>query len=72
MTNTYTLSPLAKNKASEVMLNGKATKRDLTGTGFMKPRKRPLTEWWATSDIMLKPMLTKKISSRIREFFMPA
>lgn len=27
VTNTYTLSPLAKHKASEVLLNGKPTKR---------------------------------------------
>jgi hypothetical protein len=33
-TNTYTLSPLSKHKASEVILNGKAQKRGFNREGF--------------------------------------
>ncbi len=41
MTNTYTLSPLAKHKAaSEVMLNGKATKRGFDRDKFYEASEK--------------------------------
>ena len=39
-TNTYTLSPLAKHKASEVMLNGKPTKRGFDRDKFYEASEK--------------------------------
>jgi len=40
VTNTYTLSPLAKHKASEVMLNGKPTKRGFDRDKFYEASEK--------------------------------
>lgn len=40
VTNTYTLSPLAKHKASEVMLNGKPTKRGFDRDQFYEASEK--------------------------------
>ncbi len=40
MTNTYTLSPMAKHKASEVMLNGKLTKRGFDRDKFFEASEK--------------------------------
>jgi hypothetical protein len=39
-TNTYTLSPLSKHKASEVMLNGKAQKRGFGRENFYQQAEK--------------------------------
>ncbi len=40
VTNTYTLSPLAKHKASEIMLNGKSTKRGFDRDNFYEASEK--------------------------------
>lgn len=42
VSNICTLSPMAKHKASEVILNGKSTKRGFEGTSSTRHPKRPL------------------------------
>ena len=40
ITNTYTLSPMAKHKASEIMLNGKSTKRGFDRDKFYEASEK--------------------------------
>jgi hypothetical protein len=40
VTNTYTLSPMAKHKASEIMLNGKLTKRGFDRDNFYEASEK--------------------------------
>jgi hypothetical protein len=47
ITNTYTLSPLSKHKASEVMLNGKAQKRGFNRESFYQKAEKSFDKMFA-------------------------
>lgn len=60
VTNTYTLSPMAKHKASEVELNGKMVKRGFDRDSFYQAAEKPMTGQQGSRGTMWNPMLGER------------